>query len=361
LTRKNTAVNVYLDKLFVNTTKFKVMPEYYVSYQNPAYLGLIKKDQVYFTGSSMGSDNIVMRNSVSGVVEKADKTSAGYFFPVPLIKGLGFGVEGTGFSTKDMIWGRCTNCNGSSGSMVVAANNQVSYSGAVLTAGLQLSENISLGAGFTSYSEDRNYDIGGALINGAAGSNVHNTHGYKDINTSGLTAQSVGLLLKNEANTLFFDAYYAATSQKTEFYNVLTGSFDQYKMPSVQENTLTYAFNQKKSFIVLKQTNYIYPAVSGIPSSSISKYTPAAEHWFSTWLALRAGAEFSRSELAGAKSSGSGLTAGATLSLKHLFDIDVNFTDRARPSRNFNDMTIKEKVIFATLSTNSGIFSRSDK
>ncbi len=352
---ENTAVNIYINKLFVNTTKFKVMPEFYVSYQNPAYLGLIKQDKAYLAVSSMGDDKI-LRSMVAGVVEQADKFGAGYFFP--LLKGLGVGVEGTAFSTKDMIYG-----SGWSRTMVMA-NNQVSYSGVVLTAGLRLSDYAAIGAGYTSYSENRNYYISRSLINDGVFTTTQNPYQtpndkYADKKTSGLGAATFGFLLKNRANTLFLDSYYAATDQKTEYYDTENGNFVEYRMPATQETTLTWAFNRKRTFIVVKETNYIYP--SGMDTYRWN-ITPAVEHWFSSWLALRAGTEYSQLLLAGRKQApGNGYTAGATLSLRHLLDIDLNFTNRTRPSRNLNSLMMKEKVIFLTFSTNSGIFSGSGK
>jgi len=43
------------------------------------------------------------------------------------------------------------------------------------------------------------------------------------------------------------------------------------------------------------------------------------------------------------------------LSSKH-FDFDLNYTLRNRPSRNLSGLNIKEYVVFATISTNNGLF-----
>lgn len=49
------AIRMYLSKLTVNTTKFQITTEPYFSFQNPAYLGVIRTDRLYLSMNAPAS------------------------------------------------------------------------------------------------------------------------------------------------------------------------------------------------------------------------------------------------------------------------------------------------------------------
>ena len=351
---QNTAVNVYINKLYTSTTKFKVMPEFYTSYENPAYLGLLAKDKAYFNiSSSKPKTDIVLRSPEDGVREEAMRFGGGYF--APLAKGWGLGIEFAGFNTQDAVlgWQGYAPYRGQGGKhFPIISNDNVTTGGPILSTGFKLSGNVALGADIALMSKSRRYYIQNFLVDGTP--NSHNT-GNRYVDAPGQTAAAFtgGLLVKNGANTVFLDSYYTQTAEKGEYFDTVAGVFVDYKMPSVLENTLTFALNQKRTFLVLKQTSYSYSDLD----SSLVKFLPALEQRLGGAVSLRGGAEFTSMKLNGKKSSGAGFTAGLTATFKKDWDVDFNWSVRNRPSRNLSDLTIKENVIFLTISR-AGLFSR---
>jgi hypothetical protein len=53
---ENEVARYFLNKIVTNTARSMVMAEPYISYQNPAYLGIIETDRL-FLGSSGGGDH----------------------------------------------------------------------------------------------------------------------------------------------------------------------------------------------------------------------------------------------------------------------------------------------------------------
>ncbi|HNW43399.1 MAG TPA: CsgG/HfaB family protein [Elusimicrobiales bacterium] len=343
----NAAVNVYINKLFTTTTRFKVMPELYVPYENPAYLGLLLKDKAYLTGSSAQTDpSPTIKPGEVNVSEEASRFGGGY--TMPLKKGWGLGLEMTFFSTKDMIMGPPSG----NGYYEVFANDQVSIGGPILSSGFKISENIAVGGGIGFLAKNRNYYIAHRLPDLTNNLSFKGDY-YTDAPAENGMSFTGGLLLKNTANTLFLDSYYTHTTLKGEYYTVIAqhGDYVPYTMPAVQENTLTFAMNQKRTFLVLKQTNYIYSDLD----SSISKFMPAIEQRLAGFVSLRAGAEFTSMKLNNTNSTGTGFTGGATVSLGKKWDFDVNASVRERQSRNLRDLKVKDTIIFFTLSR-TGLF-----
>lgn len=91
------AADYYLSKLITNTTKFKVMTEQYISYQNPAYLGILRTDRFHIGVSRALTADIdaspFLGSPIPGgeLTEEDQRASAGYYFPVGV--DFGFGIE----------------------------------------------------------------------------------------------------------------------------------------------------------------------------------------------------------------------------------------------------------------------------
>ncbi|HBA60620.1 MAG TPA: hypothetical protein DCZ92_07340 [Elusimicrobia bacterium] len=340
---QNRAVNLYMDKLFTTTTKFKVMPEFYTSYENPAYLAYLTQDKAYFTQSSVAADKDQARTPQDGVQEHTERTGVGYFMPV--MKGWGVGVEYVRFHTRDAVLGWLSDPARLGKKLAIVSNENVTTKGAMLSTGFRVTRNISVGGDVAALTKKREYWISDKRVDGTT--NPNDTNGnYVDSPDQSVLAYTAALLVKNSASTLFFDSQYTGTDQKAEYYDTAADVFRQYDMPSVLENTLTWLLNDKRTSLVVKHAVYSY---SG-RDYAMTRLMPAAEQRLGKRLSLRAGAEMTNIELYGEKSSGSGFMAGGSADLGRNWTFDLNWTSRHRPSRNLNDFKFREDLIFITVS-----------
>lgn len=346
---QNAAVKVYMDKLFTTTSKFKVMPEFYTSYENPAYLAYLTQDKAYFTQSGVAVDKDYVRTPQDGVQEHSERSGAGYFMPI--MKGWGAGVEYVRFHTRDGVLGWQGEPARLSNDLGLVANETVTTKGALLSTGFRVTHNISVGGAAAALTKQREFWIYDKMVDGSNNPNV--TNGYRNSPDQSVMAYTAALLVKNSASTLFFDSYYTTTDQKAEYFDTVAGVFRQYDMPSVLENTLTWVLNEKRTSLVVKHAVYSY---SG-RDYAMTRLMPAAEHRLGKRFSLRAGAELTDIELNGEKSSGSGFMAGGSADLGRNWTFDLNWTSRQRPSRNLNDFKFREDLIFFTISR-AGIFFR---
>ncbi|OGF51036.1 MAG: hypothetical protein A2231_04215 [Candidatus Firestonebacteria bacterium RIFOXYA2_FULL_40_8] len=358
----NDAVKYYINKLFKNTTKFKVMPELYVSYQNPAFLSLLDSDTFFYSNSGINPVNDptlidATPGAEKGVSEGATKGLTAYYLPV--LPGLGAGIEYFTFSIEDTINGKYNSVgspqSGGKPYYTVLANNNITDSGVALTAGLKINNNISLGFGTSIYTQSRSF----YLINKPSLPPFdENSPEYSKRVTSAF-AYEIGIVLKDNSNSVIFDSFYAATNEKLYKYSYALDDFSSYNVASVLENTLSFSLNEKQTFLVLKQNNYLYSDVSYY----IGNLTPAAEQWFFNTFSLRAGYEFTYMDLLGVKSTGGGYTIGLTLPFEFLvkLNLDVNYTTRQRPSRNLEGLKIDERILFITVSASDLFFGTKKK
>ena len=194
---QNQAVNLYMDKLFTTTAKFKAMPEFYTSYENPAYLAFLTQDKAYFTQSSVAGDEDRVRSPQDGVQEYSARSGAGYFMPV--MKGWGVGVEYVRFHTRDGVLGWQGEAARLSNDLGLVANENVTTKGALLSTGLRVTRNIAIGGDIAALTKTREYWIYGKMVDGANNPNV--TNGYLDSPDQSVTAYTAALLVKNSASS----------------------------------------------------------------------------------------------------------------------------------------------------------------
>ncbi|HNW44261.1 MAG TPA: CsgG/HfaB family protein [Elusimicrobiales bacterium] len=355
---QNAAVKVYMDKLFTTTAKFKVMPEYYVPYENPAYLGLQENRKLFLLGSGASpSENPVTLNDTEGVDEESTRLGVGYSFPIR--KGWGASFELANFETKDAVmgWrGQTANRGNNGKNFDFLANYEPSTTGGMLSTGYKVSENVSVGGTLAMFSKKLKYYVSNFRNDGTpnTGNTTRTAAGDYKKESFSASAFTAALMLKNSANTLFLDAYYTNTSQKSAYFKLNEGHFVDYTLPAVQENTLTWLLNQRRTSLVLKQTNYFY---SDLDNTSMWKLMPAFEHRFSRLLALRGGVEMTGMKLDSKDSTGTGYIGGLTVNLGKHLEMDANYTSRLRPSRNLEGLSVRENIFFVALSHN-GLFSK---
>lgn len=327
------ATQYYLSKLVVNTTKFTVMPEPYYSYQNPAYLGIIRTDTLSFSAGTpvygIGFHNpIEGLNYVSFAGDKAIAESdfsvhAGYAFPVA--ERLGLRTEIAMYGKMDRYWqGAYASGGGSSHRWGL---------GAILDLGFRAKDDLALGLGVGLFS----------------GSKGDRSPIEPIVNPDrALVSANLGLLYRKADESVVFDTRLGWGSESYDIIDPVTLTVVQEtSVPVFLENTLTFAFNQRRTFFNFKQLNdlcldrpYYYGRV-----------LPAVEHFFSDWFAARLGLEGSFALLNDSAQWGYGVLGGMTFRIvKWHCDLDLNLTYRRRPSRVVEELLYPDFIAAIGLS-----------
>jgi len=349
---RNTAVVIYLNKLILNTSKFKTITEQYYPTQNPAYLGIIQYDRLQFINGATR----MMANDAPGnnfgwqtieqdpryVMHEEDaRTMVGY--QMPLFSRMGIEVDCFYFSSKDEIYDpvdKPTDTGGKAGS------------GAIIAYGWSPADSFSLGLAVTMYAQFRE---GWAESESGGG-----TEEYKDP-TSFQQAFSGGFLIKNKNSSLIFDSFGGYSLEDNLYFDPETfpnkrSEMEERSEPHLfNENTLTLALNQRKSFFILKQLNDIYPDTG----SYYGRIIPAFEHWLKEWFSVRAGVEAALMRMNGDINWGLGGSGGFSFRLvKSGWDFDVNVAYRRKPSRFIDGEFLNQIIPFITVSKNKSFVYR---
>ncbi|MDA3938228.1 MAG: hypothetical protein PF693_02820 [Spirochaetia bacterium] len=296
------AAEFYLSKLITNTTKFKIMTEQYISYQNPAYLGVIRTDRFHYSHSQA--------------------------------------------LTKDRTWLYVPNPESPS-----ASNRQAA--GGILSFGYKTSDYSSIGFSLSAYNRTwRGYD-----------QNLYPADEYYFKPDSDWSfGFSPGFLYRNKDESFVFDTRLAYSNGKivpingdyTDDVDVSNDYIleDKVNLPLFWENTFTWAFNNRNTFFVLKQLNDI--SIDRI--YYFGRFLPAIEHFPMDWFSLRAGIEGSFAVFNDSRNAGFGGMGGITFRIPGWgLDIDLNFTYRKRPSRVIEGIMFTD-YIFLLSGTLSDVF-----
>jgi TolB-like protein len=390
---ENTAVNIYINKLFMSTTKFKVMPEKTVSYYNPAYLGFLQKDQFYFSNVTQAgavmdtAEGAVWKRKPSQVFSgaKGDGLGAeeriqgisilGYNFPLGKNYGMGLEIYRSGdpfskeqdnmnvLGTSDVSYAGWSTLGGGMQSIELAML-RTSIMRTTLSIGRRLGESSGLGFGLSYYNKRRLFTpIHQALTDSPEPFGVSPVNYEEDF--SYLGAQ-LGFMTRNKNEDTYFDAVLGYTPEKETFVtlpenqlldqsDLTAANFSEYNVPLFNENTLTKSYNNKRTYVVIKQYNNIYTDRSYF----VGGLMPAVEHWLFKSVSVRGGLDYTAT-FGDTSTSAVGFIAGATYKFKLLgrdVDFDFNYTKRNRASRMLEGLLIPEDITFLTLSV-SGLLSK---
>lgn len=343
---QNEVATFYLNKLIVNTTKFKVNGEPFYSYQNPAFLGILRMDRIHFESGFL-LDELLARSfyskdhafiSIPGYdkeIREQDYTvNAGYYFP--LGKRLGLGVEA--------FWALVTNDEESisKASGFAGAYSRRSPIGGTLNLGYLTTDWLALGLGVSVYSQ---IDY----------SSVTPTPDYvAPLAVSG----NAGFLLRNSDESLVYDTRVGYS----------TGTMDSIDPAEIEpthellstifmENSLTCAFNEKKSFLVFKQLNDL--AVDRM--FYYGRLLPAFEQFFTNWFSMRLGLEGAIVVLGDSTNLGYGVLGGFTFRIINWgLDIDTNLTYRLKPSRVVEGLMMPQCLLLINFNFN-GLFMKREQ
>jgi TolB-like protein len=340
------AAAFYLGKLTVNTTKFQITVEPYYTYQNPAYLGIIKTDRLYM-GESMPSygfsgppnspipyvNSVATPNGADYISEFNVAAKLGYSFPVG--QRLGISVDAMLLAIEERVLYWIPSQNG-------YGNNQSGMGGwgGILSLGYKMMDSVSLGLGIAVF-----------------GQQLQESMPFNPPESASF-AGNIGAMYFNSDETFILDARVGYGTGAMHPLNPITYevSTDLYiGTPLYNENTATFALNGKRTFVILKQTNDVAldrPYYFG-------RLLPAVEQFFTDWFSLRLGVEGSFMMLDNTPGFGYGGVLGTTLRIIPWgVDFDLNISYRFRPSYVIAGLSYPDFGIAFTLAKNNLGISR---
>jgi len=336
----NEVADYYLAKLVVNTPKFKVITEPYFSYQNPAFLGIMKTDRFHLVIGGNYFSNLLYGGSLdegwAPVPDYTDKSlreqdfrmfNLGYYFPIG--KSMGMGIEAfLSLITNELAW------EGNED-----AQSRRSPLGGIISMGFKVNNFISLGLGLSVYSQ-RDLD---------------EEELREDISPVAFGVD-IGFLCKNNNESFIYDTRLGYSTGSTDIIDPATVSIERIiQHPLFWENTFTFSFNQKNTFFVIKQLNDI--SLDRI--YYYGRLLPAIENYFVNWFSLRIGVEGAVILLNESINFGYGFLGGITLRVINWgLDIDINFTYRRKPSRVIEGMMRDDLFLMVIFNLNDVFITR---
>lgn len=338
----NEIITYYLSRLASVSARFKVVPERYVSYYNPAYLGGMEQDiltvNTYATEIMYGLEDTHNNgiDALNPTEEYGTREHQGgglleYSFPFSETVGLGISYFMGG------IFGGVVDTDPPGDTMMMLGNNESSSHRVMLVGGVEVNPRLSLGCGINGTITNRRYFI-------ASFGDVYRKE------TSWSFGGVIAAVIKNRTGSVIWDVEAAYGTDKQHWYDTAADEFVEYGLPLYTEQTLTFALNQQKTFFAVKQMNDIYFD----RELYYGRIMPVVEHWFTNFFSLRAGIEGTLINLDGTALAGYGGTAGVTVKLWGI-NLDLNYTFRMKPSRNLEETIVPEGVVFVTISK-SGLF-----
>ena len=340
---KNEAVQIYLDKLLINLSKFRIETPSHISNQNPAYLGILQYDQLFFLFTIAGPNYTPLELSNFKYRDQHHVILLGYSIPL----GQKMGVQFSGFYVldgDDLI-----------DEPSLQGNEATSDDyGAQVNFGWAISDFFAVGLGLSVFQQD--------LLLGRADP-LPEVSGVQE---PLLSAWTFGFLIKNPQTTVIFDILSGYSQGRTyllhaEYLRTYLDFGTPYElgdsiaMPIFLEGTLTFAFKDRRIFLVLKQSNDIYldqPYYTG-------RIIPAAELWVSERFSLRGGLDVSLHKLEDTVEYGFGGIGGFTIrSPNRKWDLDINASYRMYPLRSLSGEVLYQLVGYLSFSRNMLFKSR---
>jgi TolB-like protein len=335
---KNEAIQTYISKLLLNISKFKIIPPSHLPNQNPAYLGILQYDQLFALFDYTHYYYHTLETYNLGYNEQNTRILLGYSIPV----GQNFGIQFNGFFSADVEFMREPPYSRDESSRVAtqAEGIQVSF-------GLAVSESVAVGMGASFFLEDLQFE---------AYTGNFDAPGTYSIST----ALYGGFLIKNQQATTIFDvlAGYSSGRQPllhAEEIRIFLDTGTQYTsgdtiaLPFFLESTLTTAFQNRRFFLILKQSNDIYfnrPYYTG-------RLIPAVEYWLSHRFAVRTGVDISLYKLDEVVEFGIGGIGGVSIrSFGGSWDLDLNVSYRKYPINSIPGEVFYQPVGYISFSKN---------
>jgi TolB-like protein len=342
---KNDAVAFYLSKLTVNTTKFQVTFDPWYTYQNPAYLGIIKTEKLYLAGSApawgLGGptwephpyfNSGEIGNSNGDLISEFNAAmKLGYQFP--------FG-ERMGMSVDFILLAVDNRAFVRSGSDYNGISAGMAGLGSLVSLGWRVMDSICIGFGIAILGQKHDDSMPFGPMDSTA------------------FAANAGVMYLNGNETFILDTRFGygngyINPLDPDTFLVLENV--RYGVPLYNENTVTFALNEKRTFVVIKQINDIAldrPYYFG-------RLLGAFEQFFGNSLSLRLGLEGSFMLLEYTPGFGYGAVVGTTFRIiPQGIDFDVNLSYRMRPSYVIAGLQYPDFMLLFTVSWSNVRISR---
>jgi len=328
---ENDVIKEYIAKLSVTSSKFKVELDFYIPSQNPAVLGTIQQDRIYWTFTisqdNLGGGSVEPKDVGDGY--KLDETGnvvnrVGYEFP--LGNRWGINIEFMASRVDPKINTPYTfYLEGQPTSFFHPLEDHYGLS---LGVGYAICDWLSTGLSIAAYS-----------------SHIWQEDNSKvDLYKGSDASFGFGLLFTLLNKNLYIDTSYTFNTQQQPYLPPYTSTTPgdsrvilEAHYPSVWETTITGVFLNRRLFLVLKQLTDFYTS-AGAASSQYkregwaSRTIPSIEIWPFDWLSLRGGFIYQYTDLMEKTNTGKGGVGGLTLRLG-TWDFDVNYTIMERVSR----------------------------
>ena len=313
-----------------------MIPQPYFSLDNPASLGFITQDDLYFLGAYGGTDltgqqlvtnfsgyNVVQLSGLygQGVTVNAG-TPIAYFdremdsraflgYRLPLGSTFGAGLQGYFSHVESNIVDGSNNAGRGVGWV------SESYLGGELTLGWAVAPWLSIG-------------LGGSF--GLYGGNVKDTNGTITSEADPLQtmwAAELGTIVRTTDGSLVFSFDVGTSSYNIQKLNMNTVTFVTNNLLRIfNDMSLAWGFNQMNDFLVAKFMLDGYIGEGG-PGPFV-QIMPAYEHWFGKVFSVRAGGVVTM-RLSSNPSPGFGASLGSTIVLD-LWEMDLSATYRNQPA-----------------------------
>jgi len=338
---ESSAIQFYLNKFAISTSRFKIMPAPYYSRENPAALPFTKNSSLslYITAGIV--------QSIFGDDWPPNKGKK------YILDGL-YGVGGdTRFAIRDdnqrLIIGYQTPTGNSTGISIESFANIVSTTsqeenyagenfisidvlGGVLSAGWIPLSWFSLGAGCTL-----GYSGGELTYKKVDGGTQHEPI------SQFLYALEGGFILKNNSESFIYSLYGGWTNQVYYLSDIIDQERPtEHSTPLYFDQTITLGVRNNKTFLVSKTTvdlsfsdrfpSYIQPII-------------ALENWFTPKLSVRAGGGYFFSPAENGINGDIGANIGSTIVMSDKWELDLSATYRKRPTTVVENELIPELVI----------------
>ncbi len=339
--KNNRAVRFYLDKLYVSTSKFKVVPAAYFTQSNPASLAFLSEDAMggnsHYGGTwpfhqpwPNGKGKAPGMYELSGSygppgsdrygVDESDARAFGYY-KFPLGNSVGASIEV--FSSMMRYVARQYEEQGET--MV----NHELYGG-ILSLGWTPAQWLGLGISLTGGYNHLQifYQDGGGTV-----------QEYPSVPP--LLAASGGFILKNPSGSLIFSAYLGTSTFESFLIDLeYEDKGEKRRLPLYSDFSLVYGFNRMRSYFIFKFIEDWFMEPDTGPYTHIM---PAVEHWFTPALSVRTGPVINTQY--SLDSTYLGATLGTTIKWSEEWETNLSATYRYRVSHVTNEERVPELVL----------------
>ncbi len=336
----NEAVNLYVQKLAGLSPKFRVELERYAPTNNPAMLGLLDRDELFFwlsmpvTGVSK-DDQSDYGGGLYGH-EVTINTRAGYVFPLGDTIGISLDYISSHQDNSIDFPYTITDYNGDSTNRMTAfPTNQ----GGSLGLGWRVVEQFSIGAAFHFFNHGKilsNITDPGMIIEG------------------NYFAVDGGAVFQAFDQRLLVDLQAVYSNQPELYYDKTANKVQAGNVPIIVDGTITGSLAEKTLFLACKSVTELYFDSRG---GVFQRAIPILEYWPLQFVSIRGGYELSCINQSGTTGIGNGFLVGLSVKLGE-WGINANFSYRNKPLHLMPGYQISQGLVLIGLTYSPGILKR---